>query len=94
VVPSTSEERPMAGPYFFPCGYTAQVWAMAVSMKLSASFRLLDLGLLGRVISSSRGLCVSAPGDCDDGEVGGIKLFWHGKPKYSEKTCPATTYPP
>jgi hypothetical protein len=38
--------------YFFPFGSTAQFWAMAASMKLSVSFRLLDLGqspgLLGR----------------------------------------------
>jgi hypothetical protein len=50
-------------------------------MKLSVSFRLLDLeqsaGLLGRVISSSQGLCVSSPGDCDDDddEVGGMNGF-------------------
>jgi hypothetical protein len=46
---------------FSPCGSTAQFWALAASMKLSVSFRLLDLGqsalLLGRVISSSQGLC-------------------------------------
>jgi hypothetical protein len=29
-----------------------------------------------------------APGDCEDGEVGGMNGFWQGKPKYSEKTCP------
>jgi hypothetical protein len=27
-------------------------------------------------------------GDCEDGEVGGMKCGWQGKPKYSEKTCP------
>jgi hypothetical protein len=46
--------------YIFSFGSTAQFWALAASMKLSISFRLLDLGqsagLLGRVISSSRGL--------------------------------------
>jgi hypothetical protein len=33
------------------------------------------------------------PGDCDDddGEVGGMNGFGHGKPKYSEKTCPDAT---
>jgi hypothetical protein len=40
---------------------TTQFWALAASMKLSVSFHLLDLGqsavLLGRVISSSQGLC-------------------------------------
>jgi hypothetical protein len=50
---------------FFPCGSTAQFWALAASIKLSVSFQLLDLGqsagLLGRVISSSQGFCVSAP---------------------------------
>jgi hypothetical protein len=80
--------------HFFHCGSTAQFWTMAASIKLSVSFRLLDLGesawLLGRVISSSQGLCLSAPGDCEDGEVGGMNgfFFWQGKPKYSEKTCP------
>jgi hypothetical protein len=45
---------------FFFCGSTAQFWAWAASIKLSTSFRL-HLGqsavLLGRVISSSQGLC-------------------------------------
>jgi hypothetical protein len=31
---------------------------------------------------------VPVPGDCEDGEVSGMKWFWQGKPKYSEKTCP------
>jgi hypothetical protein len=31
---------------------------------------------------------VPVPGDCDDGEVGGMKCGWEGKPQYSEKTCP------
>jgi hypothetical protein len=70
-------------------------WALAASMKLSVSFRLLDLGqstgFLVRVISSSQGLCVSAPGDCEDGEVGRMKWFWQGKSKYSEKSCPDAT---
>jgi hypothetical protein len=52
-------------------------------MKLSVSFRLLDVGqpagLLVRVISSSQGLCVSALGDCEDGEVGGMKRFLAGE---------------
>jgi hypothetical protein len=47
--------------FSFFCGSAAQFWALAVFMKLSVSFRLLDLGqsagLLGRVISSSQGLC-------------------------------------
>jgi hypothetical protein len=63
---------------FFSFDSTAQFWALAASMKLYVSIWLLDLGqsagLLGRVISSSQGLCVSAPSDCDDdGEVGGMK---------------------
>jgi hypothetical protein len=47
--------------HFFPCGSTAQFWALSASMQLSVLFRLLDLGqsevLLGRLISSSQGLC-------------------------------------
>jgi hypothetical protein len=31
---------------------------------------------------------VPVPGDCEDGEVGGMKFGWQGKPTYSEKTCP------
>jgi hypothetical protein len=66
----------------FSYGSTAQFWALAASMKLSISFRLLDLGqsagLLGRVISSSQGLCVSALGDYEDGEVGGMNGFGRG----------------
>jgi hypothetical protein len=31
---------------------------------------------------------VPVPGDCEDGDVGGMKCGWQGKPKYSEKTCP------
>jgi hypothetical protein len=46
---------------YFPCDSTAQFWALTVSMNLSVSFQLLDIGqsagLLGRVISSSQGLC-------------------------------------
>jgi hypothetical protein len=29
---------------------------------------------------------LTAPGDCEDGEFGGMKCGWQGKPKYSEKT--------
>jgi hypothetical protein len=32
---------------------------------------------------------VPAPGDCEDGEFGGMN--GQGKPKYSEKTCPDAT---
>jgi hypothetical protein len=46
---------------FSPRGSTAQFWALAASMKLSVSFWLIDLGqkagVLGRLISSSQGLC-------------------------------------
>jgi hypothetical protein len=31
---------------------------------------------------------VPVPGDCEDGEVGGMKRFWQEKPEYSEITCP------
>jgi hypothetical protein len=47
--------------FFFSCDSTAQFWALAASMKLYVLFQFLDLGqsagLLGRVISSSQGLC-------------------------------------
>jgi hypothetical protein len=67
---------------FFSYGSAAQFWALATSMKLSASFRLLDLGqsagLLGWVISSLQGLCVAVSGDYEDGEVGGMNGFGTG----------------
>jgi hypothetical protein len=34
---------------------------------------------------------VPVPGDCDDGEVGGMNGGWQGKPKYSEKNFPGAT---
>jgi hypothetical protein len=79
--------------YLFSCGSTLQFWAFGPSMKISVSFRLLDLGqsavLLGRAISSSQGPCVSAPGDCEEGEVGGMKGF--GKENRSTRRKPAPT---
>jgi hypothetical protein len=75
-----------------------QFWALAASMKLSVSFRLLDLGqsarLLGRVISSSQGLCVSAPGDCEDGEVGGMNCFGRGNRSIRRNPAPTPLCPP
>jgi hypothetical protein len=87
-------------PYFLSlCGSTTQFWALAASMKLSVSFQLLDLGqsagLLGRVISSSQGLCVSAAGDCDDdGEVGGMNGFGRGNRNTRRKPSPTPLWPP
>jgi hypothetical protein len=42
------------------------------------------LGPLGTAATNR--LIVSAPGDYDNGEIGG--MIGKGKPKYSEKTCP------
>jgi hypothetical protein len=48
--------------YGSPLRFYSSIWALAASMKLSVSLKLLDLGqpagLLGRVISSSQGLCL------------------------------------
>jgi hypothetical protein len=67
-------------------------------MKLSVSFRLLDLGqsaeLLGRVISSSQGLCASAPGDYENEEVGGINGFGSGNRSNRRKPTPVPLCPP
>jgi hypothetical protein len=75
---------------FSSSGSRAQFWALAASMKLSVSFRLLNLGqsagLLGRVISSSQGLCVSCPGWSWGWRSWWNEWFWQGKLKYSEKT--------
>jgi hypothetical protein len=66
---------------------------LATSMKLSISFRLLDLGQsaghLEWVISSSQGLCVSGPSDCEDGDVGGMNGF--GRGNRSTRRKPAST---
>jgi hypothetical protein len=84
--------------YFFSYGSTAQFWALDAFMKLSVLFRLLDLGqsagLLGLVISSWQGLCVSAPGDCEDGEVGGLKGFGGGNRSTRRKPVPTPLCPP
>jgi hypothetical protein len=38
---------------------------------------------------------VPVPGYCEDGEVGGMKCGWQGKPKYSDKNpAPAPFCPP
>jgi hypothetical protein len=41
-----------------------------------------------RVTAATYWPIVPVPGDCEDGEVGGIKCGWQGKPKNSEKTSP------
>jgi hypothetical protein len=83
---------------FFSCGSTAQFWALTACMKLSVLFRLLDLGesagLLGRMISSSQGLCVSAPCDCEDGEICGMKGFGSRNLSTRRKPAPTPLCPP
>jgi hypothetical protein len=60
----------------------------------STVFFLIRIVGRGVHIGCSRGTAamywpiVPVPGDCEDGEVGGMKCGWQGKPKYSEKTCP------
>jgi hypothetical protein len=67
-------------------------------MKLFVSFQLLDLGqsavLLRQVISSLQDLCVSAPGDCEDGEVGGMNGFGRGNQSTLRKPAPMPLCPP
>jgi hypothetical protein len=74
------------------------IWALVASMKLSISFRLLDLGqsagLLGRVISSSQGLRMSAPGECEAAEVGGMNSFGRGNRSTRIKPAPTPLCPP
>jgi apolipoprotein N-acyltransferase len=65
----------------FPLALQPNFWAIAASMKLSVLFWLLDLGhgwtpwtgdqLVARPL-------LPAPGDCDDGEVGGMNGFDRG----------------
>jgi hypothetical protein len=84
--------------YCLSCDSTAQFWVLAASVKLSVSFRLLDLGqpagILGRLISSSQGLCASAPGDCDNGEVGRMNGFGRGNRSTRIKPAPTPLCPP
>jgi hypothetical protein len=72
-------------------------WALAATIKLSVSFQFLELGqsagLLRRVISSSQGLCVSALGDCDDGEDGGMNGFGRGNRSTRRKPTPTPCCP-
>jgi hypothetical protein len=62
------------------------------------SFRLLDLGqsagLLGWVISSLQGLCTSALGDYEDGEVGGMNGFGRENRSTRRKPAPMSLCPP
>jgi hypothetical protein len=61
-------------------------------MKLSVSFQLPDLGQSARTPWTGDQLVASpllpAPGDCDDGEVGGMNGFGR------VKTCPDATLSP
>jgi hypothetical protein len=52
-------------------------------------FSLLVEGGSPRGTAASYWPIVPVPGECEDGEVGGMKCGWQGKPKYSEKTCPS-----
>jgi hypothetical protein len=60
-------------------------------------FQLLDLrqsaGLLGRDQLVARPL-LTAPGDCDDGEVGGMNGFGRGSRSTRRKPAPTPFYPP
>jgi hypothetical protein len=82
--------------FFF--GSTFQFWAFAASIKL---FRFISVtssrtvgGLLGPVTNSSQGLCVSAPGDCEDREVGGMNGFGRGNRSTRRKPAATTLCPP
>jgi hypothetical protein len=83
---------------FFSLWLYSPILYLGRPMKLSVSFRLLALGqsarLLGRVISSSQGFCVSAPGDCEDGEVGGMNGFGRGNRSTLRKPAPTPLCPP
>jgi hypothetical protein len=59
--------------------------------KLGTPFKFFLIGIVGGgvqlgplVTEATNRPVVPAPGDYDDGELGGI---WQWKPKYSEKTC-------
>jgi hypothetical protein len=66
---------------------------LAASMKLSILISVTRSRTAGRTPWTGDQLVArsAASGDCEDGEVGGMKWFWKGKPKCSEKTCPDAT---
>jgi hypothetical protein len=70
---------------------------LGVEIAQSAFFILLELwemeSILGlRGTAAMYWPIVAVPGDCEDGEGGGMKCGWQGKPKYSGKTCPGAIW--
>jgi hypothetical protein len=84
---------------FFPCGSTAKFWTLAASMKLSVSYQLLRRSrTVGRTPRTGNQLVsrslLPAPGDCDDGEVGGMNSIGSGNRSTQRKPAPTTLCPP
>jgi hypothetical protein len=67
-------------------------------MKLFVSFRLLDLGQSAGLIGQDDQLVarplLTAPGDCDDGEIGGMNDFGMGNRSTRRKSAPTPLCPP
>jgi hypothetical protein len=76
--------------FFFPLWLHSPILGLC---RFHETFRFISVtigqsaGHIGRVMSSSQGLCVSAPGDYDDGEVGGMNGF--GRENRSTRRKPA-----
>jgi hypothetical protein len=83
---------------FSSCGSTAQFRALAASMKLSVSFRILDLGQSAGLPWTGDQLVarplLTAPCDCDDGEAGGMNGFGRGNRSPRRQPAPTPLCPP
>jgi hypothetical protein len=72
--------------YIYKCIYFNVLSAEFVVQVIFFLIRIVGGGVH---IGSPRGTAamywpiVPVPGDCEDGEVGGMKCGWQGKPKYS-----------
>jgi hypothetical protein len=64
---------------FFPYGFTAKLWALAASMKRFGSISVTRSRTVGKTPWSGDQLVartlLTAPGECDDVEVGGMNGF-------------------
>jgi hypothetical protein len=86
---------PQSKKYFFPLWLYSPILGLGCLHK---TFRFISISrsrTVGRTPWTGDQLVarplLTAAGDCDDGEFGGMNGFGRGKPNYSEKTCPDAT---
>jgi hypothetical protein len=82
--------------FFFSCGSTAQFWALAASMKLFTS--VTSSRTVSRTPWTGDHLVarplLTAPGDCEDGEVGGMNGIGRGNRSTRRKPAPTPHFLP